>query len=73
MAFHLDSAPAHAADFTHTWMKDHKVKWIPKEHWFINSTDIASMNFAVNGIFEKILKKRQTYSVGELVCVAKPE
>ena len=73
MAFHLDSAPAHAADFTHTWMIDHKVKWIPKEHWFFNSTDIAPMDFAVNGILKTFLKNRQVYSVCELVYGGKAE
>ena len=31
------------------------------------------MDFAVNGILKKILKKRQAYSVDELVRVAKSE
>ena len=33
----MDSGPAHTTDFTSKWMKDRKVKWIPKEHWFANS------------------------------------
>ena len=73
MAFHLDAAPAYAADFTQTWTKDHKGKRIPKEHWFINSNDIASMDFAVNGILKTFLKNRQAYSVCELVYGGKSE
>jgi len=64
----MDSGPAHTTDFTSKWMKDRKVKWIPKEHWFLNSTDIA-----VNGILKRFLKKRQAYSVGELVCGGRTE
>ena len=69
----MDSGPAHTTDFTSKWMKDRKVKWIPKEHWFANSPDVAPMEFAVNGTFKKNLKKRQAYSVDEQVRVAKSE
>ena len=69
----MDSAPAHTADFVVKWITDHKVKWIPKQHWFANSPDLAPMDFAVNGILKRILKRRQAYSVDELVRVAKSE
>ena len=36
-------------------------------------TDLAPMQFAVNGTFKKNLKKRQAYSVDEQVRVAKSE
>ena len=73
MALRMAPPPAHVAYFTEKCMEDHKLKWIPKEHWFTNSPDIARMDFAVNKILRKILKKRQAYSVHELVCVAKSE
>ena len=71
--FHMDSAPSHTADFTTKWLKKRKMKWIPKEHWLSNSPDLAPMDFAVNGILRRILKRRQAYSLDELVRVAKSE
>jgi len=69
----MDSGPAHTTDFTSKWMKDRKVKWIPKEHWFANSLISRQCNSQSMELLKKNLKKRQAYSVDEQVRVAKSE
>ena len=69
----MDSGPAHTTDFTSKWMKDRKVKWIPKEHWFANSLISRQCNSQSMELLKKKLKKHQAYSVDEQVRVAKSE
>ena len=50
-----------------------KVKFINKEEWMGNSPDLAPMDFAVNGIFKKMLKKRVLKNPKQLIRVIRAE
>ena len=64
---HMDSAPSHVALTTVQWLKNHKVKWIPKLHWMANSLDLAPMDYVISANFERILKKSRARITTELV------
>ena len=48
----LVGTPSHVALTTVQWLKNHKIKWIPKLHWMANSPDPAPMDYAINANFK---------------------
>ena len=59
VTLHMDSAPAHTATYTTTWLADHNQKLIKKRDWPANSPDLAPMDYAVHGILKQILNERR--------------
>ena len=55
----MDSAPSHVVSKTAQWLVEHKVRYIPKQHWMVNWLDLSRMDFAVNAIFERHLNARK--------------
>ena len=71
--FHMDSAPGHVATDTVQWLQQEKVKYISKEEWLANSPDLAQMDFSINSIFKKIVKKRSVNSATQLARMIRAE
>ena len=51
MVFDHDSAPTHSTRATQKFHSKQRGKFISKEQWMGNSPDLASMDYAINGIF----------------------
>ena len=59
VTLHMDSAPAHTATYTTTWLADHNQKLIKKRDWPANSPDLAPVDYAIHGILKQILNERR--------------
>jgi hypothetical protein len=70
---HMDSAPAHTSAETVQWLRDHNVKFIPKEDWMANSPDMAPLDYGVNGILKKKLSSRRVTTVAGMERTIKEE
>ena len=66
---HMDSASSHLALTTVQWLKNHKVKRIPKLHWMANSPNLAPMDYAINANFKRIVKTSRAHTTTELARV----
>ncbi|GAV01008.1 hypothetical protein RvY_11786 [Ramazzottius varieornatus] len=69
--FHMDSAPSHTANLTMQHLKDHCVKYIPKEIWMANSPELAPLDYGINGNLKKILSERKATTIKGLISVIK--
>ncbi|GAV04158.1 hypothetical protein RvY_14478-1 [Ramazzottius varieornatus] len=69
--FRMDSAPSHTAKLTIQHLKDHRVKYIPKEIWMANSPDLARLDYGINGNLKRILSERKATTIKGLISVIK--
>ena len=65
----MDSAPAHTAKATVTWLEESKVKYILQAHWMANAPDLAPLDYAVNGNLKRILSDRKATTIKGLTSV----
>ena len=54
VVLHFDSAPRHVANKTYEWLNWRRIKFIPKEDWPSNSSDLSPMDY---GIFKNLVWK----------------
>ena len=73
VVLHMDSTPAHTGKKTIAWLKAHNVKWIPKEDWPANSSDMAPLDYGVNGILKKLIGGRRATTIAGLKAAIKEE
>jgi hypothetical protein len=69
----FDSARSHTAKVTYDWLDAHVVKYITKDEWPANSPDLSPMDYSINGIFKRHLRKRKAFSLRGLIRVRKDE
>ena len=71
--FHVDSAPSHRAALTQEYFKQQKLKYIPAKEWMPYSSNMAPMDYAINGNLKTNLKRRVARDRGQLVRAVRYE
>ena len=64
--FQQDGAPAHTANITQAWCRDHLPRFWPKEKWPPCSPDLNPMDFSVWSIFETKIRSKVYHSDKDL-------
>ena len=70
--FQQDGAPSHTAATTQRWLKDNKVKFIPKEDWPANSPDANSIE-NLWAILDDKVRARRPRSMDDLRRIVQQE
>jgi hypothetical protein len=71
VVLHFDSAGSHTTPEVYSWLDERNVKYIRKEEWLSNSSDLSHMEFGPNGIFKQILFGKKATGLDGLKQVAR--
>jgi hypothetical protein len=49
---------------TYDWLDAHGIKYITKDEWLANSSELSAMDYSANGYLKSQLKKRKYHIMG---------
>jgi hypothetical protein len=73
VVLHFDSARSHTAKVTYDWLDAHGIKYITKDEWLANSSELSPMDYFANGYLKSQQKKRKYRTMEGMLKAADEE